>query len=191
MKQKEIQALLKQGYSVKRITKTLNCSASTVSYHRKLLGLYTGTNRTRNEDVDWSAAQEFYDGGATILETRRRFGISASVWRDGRSKGFIATKGRLTDDEIFVTESPYMKTERLRRKIIEDRGLRCEKCGIEDIYNDEPITLQVDHINGVSNDNRIENIRLLCPNCHSQTHTYAGKNIRNPMRVSKPYYKGA
>src|SRR5690606_17948485 len=39
-------------------------------------------------------------------------------------------------------------------------------------------SLQLDHINGISNDNRIENLRILCPNCHSQTATYAGKNSK-------------
>ena len=46
------------------------------------------------------------------------------------------------------------------------------------VWLDEPITLQLDHINGINNDHRIENLRILCPNCHSQTSTYAGKNNR-------------
>lgn len=40
------------------------------------------------------------------------------------------------------------------------------------------ITLQLDHINGINNDNRVENLRFLCPNCHSQTSTYTGKNTK-------------
>ena len=41
---------------------------------------------------------------------------------------------------------------------------------------DKKLSLQLDHINGINNDHRIENLRFLCPNCHSQTETYAGKN---------------
>jgi Zn finger protein HypA/HybF involved in hydrogenase expression len=54
------------------------------------------------------------------------------------------------------------------------------ECGLTE-WLGKPISLQLDHINGVNNDNRLENLRLLCPNCHSQTDTYSGKksNIRS------------
>ena len=52
---------------------------------------------------------------------------------------------------------------------------KCEKCGISE-WLGEPLSLHLDHKNGVNNDHRIENLRFLCPNCHSQTDTYAGKN---------------
>ena len=56
-------------------------------------------------------------------------------------------------------------------------GEQCLWCGIGTIWLDKPLTLQVDHINGVHRDNRLENLRLLCPNCHSQTDTFGGRNI--------------
>lgn len=51
---------------------------------------------------------------------------------------------------------------------------KCEKCNIVE-YNNQPITLQLHHINGIHNDNRLSNLQILCPNCHSQTENYAGK----------------
>lgn len=51
----------------------------------------------------------------------------------------------------------------------------CVGCGNEGEWNNKPLKLQVDHINGIHDDNRKENLRWLCPNCHSQTDTYAGK----------------
>lgn len=55
----------------------------------------------------------------------------------------------------------------------------CNECKISTTYNNKPISLTIDHINGISSDNRIENLRWLCPNCHSQTNTYCGRNRKD------------
>jgi hypothetical protein len=55
---------------------------------------------------------------------------------------------------------------------------KCEICEIGSSWNNKPLVLQLDHINGINNDNRLENLRLLCPNCHSQTDTFSGKHKR-------------
>lgn len=52
------------------------------------------------------------------------------------------------------------------------------------MWNNKPLVLQLDHINGVSSDNRIENLRIVCPNCHTQTITYARKHVN----LEKPVY---
>ena len=62
----------------------------------------------------------------------------------------------------------------IRRYLSEDRGYECEVCGISDWQN-KKLVLHVDHKDGNPADNRPENMRLLCPNCHSQTETYCGK----------------
>jgi endogenous inhibitor of DNA gyrase (YacG/DUF329 family) len=67
------------------------------------------------------------------------------------------------------------------------RGNECEVCHITE-YNGLPLTMHIDHINGDRFDNRYENLKVLCPNCHSQTETFAWKNVsqegRNKQKLS-------
>lgn len=69
----------------------------------------------------------------------------------------------------------------MRRYLFETRRY-CEECGITDTYNGKPITLQCDHIDGNNDNHNLDNLRLLCPNCHSQTHTWCGRNKKDTKR---------
>lgn len=88
-------------------------------------------------------------------------------------------KHKLPLDKILVENSTYSNTSGLKERLLSE-GLieyKCEKCGISE-WQGAPISLHLDHKNGVNNDHRLSNLRLLCPNCHSQTDTYAGKNTK-------------
>lgn len=87
--------------------------------------------------------------------------------------------------DILVQDSTYQNIGRLKTRMI-NAGLleyRCYECGIVE-WNSKPISLHLDHKNGIHNDHRKENIWLLCPNCHSQTVTYGGKNCRGQKRTT-------
>ena len=82
-------------------------------------------------------------------------------------------------DEIMVEDSDYITTSRLKSRLLKLNLLteECYECHMTPLWNGKKLVLQLDHINGVCNDHRLENLRLLCPNCHSQTDTFAGKNV--------------
>jgi len=65
-----------------------------------------------------------------------------------------------------------------RNLLLKSKEYRCEICSNTGVHNGKPLRLQVDHINGEAHDDRIENLRFLCPNCHSQTETFTGRNAR-------------
>jgi hypothetical protein len=84
---------------------------------------------------------------------------------------------------ILVT-GRLVQTNNLKLRLIAEgvKEHRCERC-LREGWNDAPIPLELDHVNGRRDDNRLENLRLLCPNCHAQTDTYRGRNIGSAAYV--------
>ena len=90
-----------------------------------------------------------------------------------------ANKNRIYNlEEIMVENSTYTNTTKLKERIIRENILpyKCAICGNEGEWLGHDLSLQLDHINGKHFDHRKENLRFLCPNCHSQTETFSGKN---------------
>lgn len=100
--------------------------------------------------------------------------FSGQAWRRGDSTPTVPSRPL---DEILV-DGRLLTTSTLRKRLIEEhlKPNHCERCLRED-WNGLPIPLELDHVNGKRDDNRLDNLRILCPNCHAQTETYRGKNI--------------
>jgi hypothetical protein len=90
-----------------------------------------------------------------------------------------AGKTRLTPlNEVLVAGSSYARGTLKRRLYAEGlKQRKCEQCGQEEEWNGRKMSLILDHINGVSNDNRIENLRILCPNCAATLDTHCARNL--------------
>ncbi len=115
-------------------------------------------------------------GSSTDILKRRIKELNCST-EHFNQKNKQSYQAKYSLDEILVENSSYANISSLKRRLINEHRLeyKCAICGLTEWLN-KPISLQLDHINGINNDHRINNLRFLCPNCHSQTDTFAGKN---------------
>ena len=83
---------------------------------------------------------------------------------------------KINKEKLFCKNSKHNRNT-LRRTIIQENLIpyKCAICGLTE-WQGKTLSLELDHINGENNDNRLENLRFLCPNCHSQTDTYGSRN---------------
>ena len=121
-----------------------------------------------------------HGNSVTVKSRIEEMDIDTSHFTTKRSLGRPA---RLLED-VLVEGSTYSRYQ-LKKRLLRDGILvnRCDICGLGDEWNDRPINHRIDHINGVSTDNRLENLRMLCPNCDSQQPTFAGRNKRHALVV--------
>ena len=98
----------------------------------------------------------------------------------GRSSIVKNNLQKVVPEKLFCNNSKHNRSV-LRRYILRYNILPyvCQECGISE-WNGKAISLELDHINGINSDNRVENLRFLCPNCHSQTSTYGARNSSRP-----------
>ena len=165
-----------QGKSVTEIARSLGVAKSTVSYHKRRLGLPMQTECNRR--YDWLAIQRYYDEGHSARDCCRHFGCSSKTFHDAMRRGAIVCRSKAMPlDELLI--QGYRSRNNVKQRLLA-AGLkqsRCEACGIAR-WHRRPLSLCLHHVNGDRHDNRLENLRLLCPNCHSQTPNFGSRNWR-------------
>lgn len=117
---------------------------------------------------------------AAFKQACERYGLNIPKYKP-------TPRQQVPNEEVFKVDSNYSNRGSIKKRLLKDYGFKyqCVHCGLADSWNGKPITLQLEHINGISNDNRLENLCFLCPNCHSQTETYAGKKSRRDKKICK------
>ncbi|HET9096926.1 MAG TPA: HNH endonuclease signature motif containing protein [Candidatus Baltobacteraceae bacterium] len=147
------------------------------------------TSRTpfadRRRRYDWAAVQAYYDEGHSYRECRAKFGFNGNSWHKAVRRGEIKTRPQGMPIECLLTgprNRHHVKSRLLNAGLLVNQ---CSQCGITR-WRDLPLTMHIDHINGVRDDHRLENLRMLCPNCHSQTETYGGRNAKRRRRLQDP-----
>ena len=147
--------------------------------------------KTKIDEQTSEQIKSLVDNSTSIGEICQKLNYTKTGYNFKRIKERIASEGltlkpinklifgnhRVPLNEILIENSDYTNNFRLKIRLVQEEKLeyKCEFCGNLGEWMGKPLSLQLDHKNGVNNDNRIENLRFLCANCHSQTETYCGK----------------
>jgi DNA-binding transcriptional ArsR family regulator len=167
--------LLALGLSGTDIARRLGVSKPTVCFHLRMLGVPPSMDFAKR--YDWDAVRAYYESGHSMTQCMAVFGFGRNAWWDAIRRGAITPRPRLEPLEAILARGKRRSRHHVKLRLF-DAGLKerqCERCGLSE-WRDKPLALELHHVNGDGLDNRLENLKLLCPNCHSQTDTWGGRN---------------
>ena len=171
--------MLREGTSFADISTATGVSQPTISYHANKNGL---GRKLLAKTIDWAAVQAYHDAGHIRADCIRKFTMARESWDKA------VRRGQLTARSFTKPLSEVTSRTTARHRLLREGGGAgsCQTCGVSE-WMGASLVLQLDHINGINNDNRRENLRWLCPNCHSQTSTFCGRNkaIRGRLTVGR------
>jgi hypothetical protein len=170
-----VRALLAEHLTQREIAARLGVGKSTVAFHARRLNVPIDLRFARR--YDWKAIRAAYEAGLSRRQCMKRFGFSPDAWHKAVRRGAIVPRPAAMPIEELLVAGRKTSRNHLKRRLIK-AGLkenRCEECGITE-WRGKPFNMQLHHISGDGEDNRLDNIAFLCGNCHAQTDTYGGRN---------------
>ena len=170
-----IEQLLRQGRTYKEITALTGKCKATISYRAKKLNKGQTVNPKFAVRYDWKEIAE-YAKDHTRKECMKKFGFGEASWTKSAKAGRVLRKStEIPLEKIAVKNSTYHRGSLKARIIKENLIPYICRCGNTGKWKGKKLVLQLEHKNGIHNDHRFSNLEFLCPNCHSQTETFAGK----------------
>ena len=129
-----------------------------------------------------SAAKKLDIPYTTFIRKAKELGVYVT---NQSGKGISKKSGKKFPlEDIFDGKFPDYQSNKLRRRLI-DEGYKehiCERCQLSE-WNGKQIPLEVNHIDGNNKNHKLSNLEIICPNCHAQTETYRGKNIKTNRKL--------
>jgi len=170
---KVLQELTDLDLTLREIAARLGCSKTKVVYWRKRYGIQWNGKRGCRPKTAYGTPRECEAG----------CGTSFTPYKGNTTKRFCSQQchARASRDDLYERWLNGDHTFGIRRtakeNMIRKNGHKCSRCNLSEWLN-EPIPLQIDHMDGNSRNHAASNVRLLCPNCHAMTPNYAGRNAR-------------
>lgn len=184
-KEKVLRKLLEDKVPYSEISKILRISKPYISGHAKVFGF----PRKTKIKYDWAIIQKDLDSGMSVSALRRKYGFAKASFGKAIITGKIIYNpvGKMSAKEFSNKVNGIPADQNIRRRMKqllrkEGREYKCQECGILE-WNNKKIVFDLDHINGDSSNNNVDNLRFLCPNCHSQTVAWRGRNIKRKKEL--------
>lgn len=146
------------------------------------LTLHVQSSECLHEVLQKFGLSGYSDNYSKLRQLIEKYNIDTSHFQSAERRATAlrnnGIKKKIPLTEILDGKHPHYKTYHLHQRLINEGIMEeeCTECGLKDAWNGKPITLQLDHINGDRHDHRLKNLRILCPNCHTQTETWGRKN---------------
>jgi hypothetical protein len=203
MEKEKLEIMVNEGKSIGQISKICSQSINTIRYWLNKYSIKPAYSRKSRKI--WSDEQmlEAIKTSNTISQVLRKVGLKVRPGNYTTFNNFclknnidlshmtgeIERKPRKSDVKLkdVMTEKSTYARHLLKRRLLKERLLenKCNICGLFEQWQGKPIVLVLDHINGVNDDNRLENLRMLCPNCNSQQETFCGKSKKRATPISE------
>jgi hypothetical protein len=149
-------------------------------YSKEVLEKIVNSSNNFSEVTRKLGLKPFYGNRQTVKKYIKLFDIDIKHFRL-TSNGCGGKKNKIDLVDVLIENSTYLSVTNLKHRLYNE-GLKlrvCELCGQDENWVGKKMSLILDHINGVNNDNRIENLRIVCPNCNATLETHGGKNVKH------------